>query len=191
MFDLVSSADFYGMLVEDFDEFMAEPHSARRALHCAIIAYHLHDWVWRDWIENDPAVQETLGVSSKRSFIFWINQRCVWFRTIADLANGTKHFIRDQGFETTRVAAAPFAFDQLHAGFDQGAWDGPIRYVAGSIPVGPQGEGYLLLDFGEGAGEQRYMTAACLLEVVVRFWRDFFRKYQPALNLPASRHHVS
>jgi len=157
------------MLVEDFDEFMAEPHSARRALHCAITAYHLHDWVWRDWIENDPAVQETLDIRSKRSFIRWINKRCVWFRAVADLANGTKHFIRDQGFETARVAAAPFSFDQLHAGFDQGAWDGPVRYVAGSLPTGPQGKGYLLLDFGEAAGDHRYLTAACLLEVVVRF----------------------
>ena len=46
MFDLVTAHDFYAMLVEDFDDFMAEPHSARRAVHCAITAYHLLDWVW-------------------------------------------------------------------------------------------------------------------------------------------------
>lgn len=42
MFDNVTSCDFYAMLVEDFDAFMDEPHSARRALHCAITAYQRH-----------------------------------------------------------------------------------------------------------------------------------------------------
>ena len=50
MFDLVAAHDFYAMLVEDFDDFMAEPHSARRAVHCAITANDLLDWVWHDQI---------------------------------------------------------------------------------------------------------------------------------------------
>ena len=50
MFDLVTAHHFYAMLVEDFDDFMAEPHSARRAVHCAITAHHLLDWVWHDQI---------------------------------------------------------------------------------------------------------------------------------------------
>jgi len=29
------------MQVEDFDDFMAEPHSARKAVHCCITAHHL------------------------------------------------------------------------------------------------------------------------------------------------------
>jgi hypothetical protein len=43
MFEPLTCRDFYEMLVEDFDDFMAEPHSARRAWHCAITAYHLHE----------------------------------------------------------------------------------------------------------------------------------------------------
>jgi hypothetical protein len=35
MFDPLSCRDSYAMLVEDFDHFMAEPHSARRARYCA------------------------------------------------------------------------------------------------------------------------------------------------------------
>lgn len=31
------------MFVDDFDDFMVEPHSARRAVHCAITAHHLLD----------------------------------------------------------------------------------------------------------------------------------------------------
>lgn len=190
MFDLVNSADFYAMLVEDFDEFMAEPHSARRAVHCAITAYHLHEWVWHDWIENDPAAQESFGVRSRKSFLSWVNKRCVWFRNIADLANGTKHFMRDQRFDTARVVAGPLVFNQPTAGSFEVTWDGPFPYVADSLLAGYRGKGYLVLDFGEASGEQRWMPAAHLLYAVYVFWHDFFRKYRPAPDLPASRHHV-
>ncbi|MBW9089834.1 hypothetical protein JNB91_18635 [Rhizobium wenxiniae] len=53
MFDILSARDFYSMLVDDFDDFAVEPHSARRAMHCAITAYHLHEWVWGDWLSKD------------------------------------------------------------------------------------------------------------------------------------------
>ena len=58
MFDLTTSRDFYAMVVADFDDYMAEPHSARRALHCALSAYHLREWVWHDWIEQNPAIRD-------------------------------------------------------------------------------------------------------------------------------------
>ena len=135
MFDITTSHDFYTMLVEDFDDYMAEPHSTRRALHCVIAAYHLREWVWRDWLEKDLEIQKELGVRDKEAFDSWVNRKCVWFQNIRDLANGTKHFLPDQGFETMRVLAAPFAFDQLEAGFDQGTFDHPIPYEIGRAHV--------------------------------------------------------
>jgi hypothetical protein len=168
MFDLATSQDFYAVLVADFDDFMAEPHSARRALHCAITAFHLHEWVWGDWLKADHVTRAALGISDKKSFLEWIDQHCVWFPGVQDLANGTKHFARNQGFETMRIG-----------GYGQGPYG-----------VGPYGQGYLLIDYGEGAGVHRWQPAAHLLEIVVRFWRDFFRAYRPSADLPASKHHV-
>jgi hypothetical protein len=78
MFDLTNSRDFYAMLVEDFDDFMAEPHSARRAVHCAITAYHLHEWVWSDWLKHDYDVWKALGIRDKDSLRSWIDAKCVW-----------------------------------------------------------------------------------------------------------------
>jgi hypothetical protein len=168
MFDLTTSQDFYAVLVADFDDFMAEPHSARRALHCAITAFHLYEWVWGDWLKADQATRVALGISNKKSFLSWIDRHCVWFPGIQDLPNGTKHFIRNQGFETIRIS-----------GYGQGPYG-----------VGPYGQGYLLIDYGEDAGVHRWPPAAYLLEIVVRFWRDFFRAYRPSADLPASKHHV-
>jgi hypothetical protein len=39
MFDIATCTDFYSMLVQDFDDYMSETHSARKALNCAIAAY--------------------------------------------------------------------------------------------------------------------------------------------------------
>jgi hypothetical protein len=189
MFDIATCTDFYMMVVQDFDEFMTETHSARKALHCAIAAYHLREWVWLDWLEHDLAAQNAIGIHDKNSFNAWVNRCCIYFPILRDLVNGTKHFEDRSAFETMRVMAVPFAWGQVTAGWGEGAWGGPIRYVQSSIPVGLQGEGYLLLDLGEDAKEHRWLPAAYLIEIVVRFWRDLFIKFRPTANLTHSRHH--
>lgn len=169
MFDIVTARDFYAMLVEDFDDFMSEPHSARRAMHCAITAYHIHDWIWADWLKDDDQLRVALGIGNKKGdFASWLSNGSPWFAMIASVANGTKHFITRTGFDTVRVAPA-----------------GP-----GEIPTGPYGKGYLIFDLGEDAQEHRIQPVAHILEVVVRLWRDFLRRYRPTDDIPVSRHHV-
>ncbi len=111
-----------------------------------------------------------MGITARdrELFLQWIDRYCVWFRMAQDLANGTKHFARDPGFETVFVSG----------------------YGEGGFGVGPYGKGYLVNDCGEEAGDQQWFPAAHLLEVVVRFWRDFFQKYLPSPDLPVSRHHL-
>jgi hypothetical protein len=213
VFDVTTPEEFYVMLVEDFDEFMEEPHSTRRALHCAVLAYHLHEWIWGGWLKHDEELRAKFDVRDIGGFVRWIDAHCVWFQFVQEIVNGTKHFRPAKGFETARVVAVPFALDQLTAGLDQGAWDGPVRYVAGELPVGFDGKGYLVLDLGDPTPadapedsdwfpsvenepdivpvpELRFLPAAHLLEVVVRFWRDFFRLYRSSANVPVSRHHT-
>lgn len=119
-----------------------------------------------------------------------MDSRSVWMTFIREIANGTKHVRGRQTFDTMRVAAPPLIWNTVHAGWNQGAWGGPVRYVQGALPVGRDGNGYLLIDSGEAAAEHRWLPAGHLLEVVVRFWRDFFHLYLPTLEIPASRYHV-
>ncbi|MFL6388386.1 MAG: hypothetical protein ACJ71U_12965 [Terriglobales bacterium] len=190
MFDIATCTDFYAILVQDFDDYMSETHSARKAAHCAISAYHLREWVWKDWLVQDISAQNAIGVHDQESFNAWVNRSCVWFRLLRELTNGTKHFTNKANFQTIRVTAAPFAWGQVTAGWGEGAWDGPIRYVQSSIPVGFHGQGYLILDLGEAAGDHRWVPAANLIEVVVRFWRDFFKMFRPTVTLRHSKHHT-
>jgi hypothetical protein len=146
--------------------------------------------LWHDKIDGSQELRQKLDVRSLTDFSEWVYTHSVWMRFISEIANGTKHVRNRQSFESMRVASLPFSFDTPHAGFDEGTWDGPVRYVQGSIPLGKNGKGYLLLDLGEGAAEHRWLYTENLLEVSVRFWRDFFRLYLPKPEVLASKHHV-
>ncbi len=143
-------------LEADFADLTENPSSARHALNCIITAYHLHEWVWGDWLENDEETRKALSVAkSRESFLAYIQHACPWFYDIRALANGTKHFHRRDSMKTEHV---------------QGFGVGPYG-------VGPYGQSYLLIDHGEAATEHRFQTATALIEEVIRFWREFFDRY--------------
>ncbi len=179
MFDIITSRDFLAKLEADFADYAKEPGSGCLALNCALTAYHMHEWVWGDWLKTDYAVWKALDIRDDKSFLAWIDKACPWFPVIQALTNGAKHFARNQPFQALRVGAPPFMPDVPGAGLDEGHWDGPMPYVTG-------GKEFLLFDFGPEAAENRWMPAAMLLEVVVRFWREFFEKYAPPLHPEAS-----
>lgn len=173
IFGMNNSRDFLSKLEGDFSDWEKEPGSSRLALNCVLTAYHMHDWVWNDWVKEDASLLSKLGVHDKSSFQKWLLSNCIWFHWVEELANGTKHFGRPQSFESLKVSALPFAFDEPDAGFDNGSWDGPMPYVTGDTAL-------LLIDNGESAGEHRWMPLGQLLDVVVRFWNEFFLTYAPA-----------
>ncbi len=190
IFDIQTHIEFYNMLVDDFDDWMREQHSTRRAFHCILEAYHLREWVWHDLVENNQTLKDALKTPTETDFNNLVNQKCVWFPYLKDLTNGSKHFeAREQSFEAYRVAAAPFSLDVLGAGLSEGAWDGPVRYVSGSLPVGQDNKGVLMFDFGESAGEDRYLPVLHIVESVVRFWRDTLRNLHPGTSIKSSAHH--
>jgi hypothetical protein len=179
MFSIDTSRDFLAKLEADFADYEREPGSGRLALNCAMTAYHMHEWVWGDWLKTDHAAWKALGIRDVETFLAWIDRACPWFPVIQGLTNGAKHFIRNQSFQALRVGAPPFMLDTPSCGLDEGFLDGPQPYVTD----GPE---FLIFDFGPEAAEHRWLPAAMLLEVVVRFWREFFEKYAPPVSISKS-----
>jgi hypothetical protein len=172
MFNIVTSRDYLAKLEADFADFMKEPGSARLAVNCAVTAYHLHEWVWRDWLKNDQSTRQALGIAKdRRDFLAWIGRACVWFLCIQEVANGTKHSL-NPSFKAMRVSLLPSARELPNAGFEDSHWDGPMPFITGDAEN-------LLIDNGPEAGEHRWMLAGTLLFVVVQFWREFFERYAP------------
>jgi len=59
------------------------------------------------------------------------------------------------------------------------------------MPNAGYGQGYLLVDLGEGAGpEHQFMLALTLIELCIRFWRDFFHKHRLDVKLKHTENHA-
>jgi hypothetical protein len=80
-FDIKTSKDFFKILLEDYKEFDGNRTSSRHALHCAIIAWHMIEWVHKEF---ESQLSEDL-------FKKKIVQQCPSFEIMRDIADGTKH----------------------------------------------------------------------------------------------------
>jgi hypothetical protein len=99
MFDIKTSRDFYEKLLEDFADLQADSKSARLAINCAITVYHMHEWVWGDWLKSDYATWKELGIRDKDTFIAWLDRNDVWFKLMQDICKRQQAF-RPQGQPT-------------------------------------------------------------------------------------------
>jgi len=166
VFDIKNSRDFLGKLLDDFADFQRDQSSARVAINCAITAYHMHEWVWGDWLKTDYPTWARLGIRDKDSFLGWIDAHEPFFRIMQDITNGSKHFDHKVSQQT-----------QVSGGFDSGAFD-HAAFDTTRLEIEVEGPG----------GTKNWIEAIILIESVVRFWRDFFRDCGPSPELPASEH---
>src|SRR5262245_11977724 len=105
MLTFENSKDFYEKLLAEFDDFMMHQDSARHAMNCAITAFHVHDWVWNDFLKQDQALRAKLGIGNKKhDFAAWIvHKGSFWFSAVGEIANGSKHFGRGTSFPVPLV----------------------------------------------------------------------------------------
>ena len=165
LFDINNSRDFYQKLLEDFDDYMGNTGSARHAMNCAITAHHMHDWVWVDFLKRNIELRKRLGIKSRNDFIKWIVEKSIWFSLVQGISNGSKHMQYDPALKAQHVGGWGVAK------WDEHNW----------------GQTHLVIDMGGDDPGSRYMHIATLLEVVVRFWRDFLRAYGPYPELPVGK----
>lgn len=178
MFGITTSRDLLAALHEDLAAFESEPNSPRRAFHCATTAYHLHDWVWHEFLEKGAPRADALlnwheNFGKRLDFVAWIERRLPRFRALADLVNGGKH--RNTTYTNKGVVAGEpqFMFDVPGAGFNQGRWDGPTPYdPAKPTLVFPM----ISLSDELGGGE---IAAWLVVKDTTGFWDRFFAKHVP------------
>ncbi|MFC0343406.1 hypothetical protein [Epilithonimonas hispanica] len=85
-FDIKTSDDFYNKLKEDYNEFCTKETSSRIALNCAMTAWHLHEWIYKDYKHTQLKAVKNIG-----DFKDKIKILCPSLKIMQDLCNGTKH----------------------------------------------------------------------------------------------------
>ena len=158
MFDISNSKHFYEKLVYDYEDLHKQPDSGRAAINCAITAYHLPEWAWGDWLKKSDA-RRRLGFKTVDDFKKWLDVELWGFAAVQSVANGTKHFVRNEFVKTQRFDARP------------------------SEP----GSAFFLIEIDVGPDRVRN-DLETVVEQQILFWRDFFRKHGPygELILPPS-----
>jgi len=110
-FNINSPSDYYKhLLLAQYNEFMTEANynSARHAIICSILAYHLREWIWncnKDAVKDYLLSQTFINRSKidnddyiECKFNEYVNLKCPEFIIIREICNGSKHFsVRDRG----------------------------------------------------------------------------------------------
>ncbi len=104
-FGINNPNDYYKkQLLDQFKEFMTEANynSHRYAIICAMLAYHLREWIWNCNKEEVKNYLESVGIIKKSKmnhddyveckFNEYVNEKCPEFRLIHEICNGSKHF---------------------------------------------------------------------------------------------------
>ncbi|UPK15815.1 hypothetical protein IVA93_37550 (plasmid) [Bradyrhizobium sp. 155] len=155
--------------MQEFDDFCDNQGSARHAMNFVITAYHLHEWVWKDYLKNDALRRQEIGIAKDfKAYRDWLNSH-VWYAQMEPLANGSKHFRPAGGLQISTVDVGPLN----SFAFNEGAYN--------------EGYSYFVLDMGMHEGLPHVAPAAMLFEAVMRFWRDFLLAHSPYTELPKGR----
>ncbi|HLZ05200.1 MAG TPA: hypothetical protein VKR55_24005 [Bradyrhizobium sp.] len=173
MFGITTPLQFYGKLVQEFDDFCDDPGSARHAMNFVITAHHMSDWVWKGFLKEDEAKQKQLGMKkSIHGLREWLDGQSIWQAQMQGLANGSKHFQ------------------------PEGTWVRHITSTFGGAAYSEVPHGgsrtILYVDMGELEGRLHMVPATHIFEAVMRFWRDFMREHSPyGLALPLGKTQLS
>ena len=115
-------------------------------------------------LKDDDALRRRLGIGNKKSdFAAWAGEKSPWFTVVQGISNGSKHFIR-----------------QYDKGIEQVA-----GYGMGGYGQGPFGKSYLAIDMQ--TEDARFLPLSFVFEVVIRFWRDFFKACGKGAELPVGK----
>ena len=86
-YDIKTSFDFFRKLLDEREDFLKNPSSARYAINCAITAWQLHDWVYAER-NKYPFMAQFKSKNDFRNYLYGKSD----FKTIHDLADGAKHY---------------------------------------------------------------------------------------------------
>ena len=129
-FDIVSASGFFRRVVlVDYHDFLEQKTDSRRAIHAALSAWHLHEWVHESQRGTDGYPFRTA-----RAFGTHIRERCSPLGALRDISNGSKHVRATQNprISDTRLHRGAFS-NAFSRGFDISALlisidDGTERY---------------------------------------------------------------
>jgi len=94
-FDLATGHDLYCKLKRDFRRYQDNPTDSDLAWNCAVTAWHVREWVWKQRLLHHPGDDLMLfgaSFANNEEYNAELNRRCPRYKLLKELCNGSKHF---------------------------------------------------------------------------------------------------
>ncbi len=101
----VTPYDMFENMLLEYHDFEKDSKSIRHAINFTLIAYHLREWVWHGYLENNRELLKKISehIHDQNSFNSFINRSCSEFKIVRELSNNIKHFhIKERGVKETK-----------------------------------------------------------------------------------------
>lgn len=173
-FGITTARDFLNKLIEDQRDFEASHcQSARHAINAIMTAYHLHEWVWCEFVEPRSNLRLDFCIDARRkklaekrkqkevspcsAFFDYLKEQCSALEDARKVTNGTKHF----GLSKIPTGKTPGPFDPA-------LFDPAIFHVS-----------YLWIDrsTGQDRGTRQRQNAEVFIRELADFWDGFFKQH--------------
>ena len=82
-FNIKTSIDLFKVFKEDYSDFKSNDTDSRKAIHCALTAWHLVEWIRIEFHSQKGLID----------FQNELKQKCPSLQIMQDISNGTKHTI--------------------------------------------------------------------------------------------------
>ncbi len=91
---LISPRDMLEKMKLEFEAFKDDNKSSRHAMNFLLTAYHLKEWVWKSYLENNHELRSKISstLHDEKDYFCLLNLECSEMKYIRELANNTKHF---------------------------------------------------------------------------------------------------
>jgi hypothetical protein len=87
-YEIKTSRDFFGKLLDEREDFLLNPTSSRHAINCALTGWHLHEWIYQEY-KSSPILGHFTNIDDYRKSLY---TKCHSLSSFRDLADGSKHF---------------------------------------------------------------------------------------------------
>jgi hypothetical protein len=162
-FSIRTARDFLAKLVDERNDFKNSIElSARHAINASMTAYHLHEWVWKEFVKRRRDLHQQWGLRNfqgkpNQRFFQYLVTQCPALDTAEKITNGTKHF--DPSKIVTGEHEGAFSRDFSRDLDVSYLWIEREDLKAPQEPHAPQ------------------QDAEDFLDELVTFWETFFLKY--------------
>ena len=164
-FNIRTSEEFFRKLKEEYDEFKANPLSARHAINAAMTAWHLQEWLWADKLKGNYMEQQRVfgkALRSREELAPTVIALCEELSIMQEICNGSKHFRT----EKDTVIDTGVRMDTSSSGILGAATLGRMTLASSGVP-------YLAVISKTGV-PNRFQS---VLDKVFTFWSSVFDKY--------------